>query len=115
MIRDTTETEKHIGETEPSAEPEQRLYFVSSGVYVQYGGKGKKPKELERYIEAHGGEFPPYFPLTKKATHFYVGSLFLGENYTEQRKIYWDGKGPLPAEILEYVKENGTIPRHTEA
>jgi len=86
---------------------EEKLYWMGIGVYVQYGGNGRKPSELKTFIENHRGEFPPYFPLPKGRTVFY-----LGERYIREEKIVWKGTGKLPEKILDYVREHGTLPPH---
>jgi hypothetical protein len=65
------------------------------------------PKELEKYEADHKGELPPYIPLPNRATNFY-----LGENFVREKKVKWRGKGPVPVEVLDYVKRNGTLPRY---
>lgn len=85
----------------------ERLYVVRHGLYVQYSGKGPMPKDLEKHMADHKGELPPYIPLPRHVTCFY-----LGENFVREKKLKWNGKGPVPVEILDYVKRNGTLPRY---
>ena len=79
----------------------ERLYFVRAGVYVQYSGEGACPEEIAEYQRRHG-EMPPFIPLPTRVTYFELGS----------DSIKWPGSGPLPAEVLTYVCENGVLPRN---
>jgi hypothetical protein len=87
--------------------PEERLYCVNRGEYLQYNGVDAMPAELKKYVEAHKGELPPYIPLPDFTTRFH-----LGENPVRGRKVAWAGKGRLPRVILDYVCENGVLPPH---
>ena len=87
--------------------PQERLYVIKNGTYVQYSGTGAMPRELTQYIKTHDGEFPPYMPLPSSETTFYLGERFVCE-----KRIRWAGKGKLPAVVLRYVEDNGTLPRH---
>lgn len=84
---------------------EERLYCLKWNSYIQYGGTGAMPKELDDYVDSHGGSLPPYIPLPRKKVEFDV--------LTGARKVAWPGRGPLPQAILEYVKEHGALPRNT--
>ena len=86
---------------------EQRLYSICNGTYLQYSGKGAMPPTLEKYVRDHRGEYPPYIPLPRGKTFFY-----LGERYVREEKIPWTGNGPLPERVRKYVERNGTLPRH---
>jgi len=83
----------------------ERLYCISSGSYVQYGGKGKMPVVLEEYVKKHCGELPPYIPLPERPVLFR-----LGEGWKKPWTVRWNGRGRLPQEILAYVCEHGTLP-----
>ena len=98
----------------PLPKIEQRLYVISNGVYVQCAGTGPKPKQLQEYMAAHGGEPPPYFPLPNGPTRFSFKQFFLGEAFKKPLEVYWNGKGPLPSEVLDYIRQNGTLPPHAE-
>jgi len=85
--------------------PEERLYCLRQGAYVQFNGLGSPPDSLRRYL-AQRGEMPPYIPLPRWPLEFNVGEGF------GVRKLAWPGNGPLPADVLTYVQENGCLPRH---
>jgi hypothetical protein len=85
----------------------ERLYVIRHSLYVQYSGKGALPRELDRYKADHKGELPAYIPLPNRPTTFY-----LGESFVREKKVKWKAKGPLPVEILDHVKRNGTLPRY---
>ena len=85
----------------------EKLYSLGNGVYVQYSGEGKLPGILETYVKRHRGEFPAYIPLPMHATVFYMGERFVCE-----KTVKWKGRGALPRVVTDYVKENGTLPRH---
>jgi hypothetical protein len=98
----------HPESASPSARgfPDERLYHTGNGNYVQYGGRGRLPKELEQYMAEHG-DLAPYIPLPTSPTQFRMGEVpWL------QRKIEWNGRGKLPPEVLDYVRENGVLPPH---
>ena len=94
-------------EPAPDRRPEERLYCIRNSIYVQYDGNGERPRELETFMVANHGEYPPYIPLPARPTTFY-----LGERYTRERAIKWPGRGKLPDEVFDYVREHGTLPRH---
>jgi hypothetical protein len=94
----TDEAEEPVGE---------RLFVIRHSLYFQYSGKGPLPKDIERFKAEHGGELPAYIPLPNRPTTFY-----LGESFVREKKVKWKGKGPLPVEILDHVKRNGTLPRY---
>jgi hypothetical protein len=85
---------------------EERLYRLRHGMCIQFNGKGKLPEALARY-EKQNNELPPYIPLPRGETTFYVGEEGAA------RPCKWRGTGALPAQVLEYVNENGCLPRHT--
>jgi Helicase associated domain len=91
--------------------PEEHLYLVS-GEYIQYGGVGPRPAKLEKYVRLHGGELPPSIVLPKVPTVFRIGNTDLARVFV--RKFKWSGKGPIPADVLEYLNENGVLPPHSE-
>jgi len=104
--------EREVAAPEPRLDEDnkahdERLYLIRSGHYLQYHGRGRKPKELLRFMESHGGEYPAYIPLPKGAAVFILGNDFFGG-----KRIEWPGKGALPEEVMEYVRENGTLPRY---
>lgn len=82
----------------------QRLYRISCRHYVQYGGEGELPPEVERFTEDHGGQPPPYMPLPAGPVEFDLGAL---------RPVPWDGQAQLPEEVVAYVIEHGTLPRNS--
>ncbi len=86
---------------------EEKLYCLRQGSYVQHNDKGPIPAALVKYMQAHDGEVPAYIPLPRTATTFHMG-----DGYAKERKFPWTGKGPLPAAVMEYVCENGHLPRH---
>lgn len=84
------------------------MYFLGESTYVQYRGYGKKPRELQEYMAERDGEIPPYMPLPGRNVEFRV------EGPGWYRKIRWSGKGKLPAEVMDYVKEHGALPSYDE-
>ncbi|MFC1452739.1 helicase associated domain-containing protein [Verrucomicrobiota bacterium] len=84
-----------------------RLYWTGNGTYVQYGGKGKRPDVLERYVATHSGELPPFIPLPCGPVEFCFGNGFTGI-----RNVKWSGRGKVPREVLLYVQEKGTLPSY---
>jgi len=88
--------------------PEERLYYIGNGTYVQYRGKGRKPPELQRFVQTHHGELPPYIPLPKHPVEFRFG-----HPVHPRMKVRWQGKGKLPVKVMRYVQENGTLPPRT--
>lgn len=86
---------------------EERLYHIL-GDYVQYNGIGARPPKLEKYIQQHEGEFPPYIPLPHGALTFILPS----ETSAKGRRLKWTGQGPIPELVREYVNENGVLPQH---
>lgn len=95
---------------EAQPEIEEHLYQVS-GEYIQYNGIGTRPPKLEKYIQLHGGEFPPCIILPRCALVFRLGSSDSTPAFL--RKIKWSGQGPLPEDVLEYLNENGALPPHS--
>ncbi len=85
----------------------ERLYVIRHGVYVQHDGKSPLPKEIEQYKTTHKGDFPPFIPLPKGPTVFY-----LGDGFVKEKKLKWRGKGSLPPEVMDHVQRNGTLPKH---
>jgi hypothetical protein len=79
----------------------RRLYRLPASCYVEYSGRGELPPSLEAYVKSHQGEFPPYFFNDTATTEIYTGGL---------RNVRWNGKGPIPEEVVNYVSENGTLP-----
>ena len=84
-----------------TTEKAERLYFVKPD-YVQYNGRGEKPEELARYEEQHPGELAPFIPLPKGPVCFFPSS---------RHPLRWPGKGPLPEEVMEHVREWGVLPK----
>ena len=89
---------------------EEHLYQVS-GEYIQYNGQGARPAKLEKYIQLHDGEFPPCIILPRHPVVFRIGSS--DSALTMVRKFAWPGKGAIPADVLEYLNENGALPPHS--
>lgn len=83
----------------------ERLYHAAAGTYVQYDGGGLVPPELERYRRKNRGEFPSYIPLPSRAVRFQ-----LLDGGGRARKIRWSGRGAIPADVLDFVNENGSLP-----
>ena len=90
----------------PPRPPDERLYHLGNGRYVQYSGKGKPPPELEEYSARHKRELPPYFSLSAGHTVFRLVDL------PKLPRIRWNGKSALPKQVLEYVIRNGVLPPH---
>ena len=86
-------------------DPGERLYFVSYGEYVQYGGKGKMPKALSDYLARNRGQYPPFIPLPRGPVEFVLS--------TSVKPIRWNGKDGLPEQVLEHVREHGSLPRNS--
>lgn len=86
----------------------EKLYFVGAGRYVQHDGQGDYPPSVERWIHVNGGEMPPFIPLPAHPVQFHVD-----EEWGGKYVIPWPGHGPLPEPILEYINENGMLPRNT--
>ena len=63
--------------------------------------------EVRRYAARHDGELPPYLPLPGGGTTFHMG-----ERGRRDERIRWNGRGSLPAVVLDYVRENGALPPH---
>lgn len=95
-----------VGEPEPG----EHLYLVSEE-YIQYNGTGLRPAKLERYSQRHGGELPPSIILPRSPLVFRIGNPDSAR--VPVRKLKWSGKGPIPAEVLEYLNENGALPTHS--
>jgi hypothetical protein len=87
---------------------EERLYHVGINQYVQHNGAGPMPVELEQYLASHSGESPSYIPLPHNPTEFLIG----GDLAIRARRYRWPGEGPLPADVIDYVNENGALPPH---
>ena len=85
--------------------PEERLYCLRQGAYVQFNGDGAMPDALRRFVSQRG-EMPPYIPMPRTTLQFILGEGFAS------RKLAWPGSGPLPADVLQFVQENGYLPRH---
>ncbi len=86
----------------------ERLYFVGAGRYVQYTGEGDYPPAVEHWMKHHGGELPPFMPLPAHPVEFHVD-----EEWGGRYVIPWPGNGPLPEPVLDYICENGVLPRNT--
>jgi hypothetical protein len=87
---------------------EERLYHVGINQYVQHDGAGPMPLAMEEYLASHSGEYPSHIPLPRGPTEFRIG----GDLAVRARRYRWSGKGPLPADVIEYVNENGALPPH---
>ena len=93
-------------EVASSPEPaEERLYHIGIDGYVQYDGVREIPAKLRHYLACHD-DWPPYIPLPTEPTRFLLGL----EGSMKVRRITWNGHGPLPADIIQYVNENGSLP-----
>ena len=66
-----------------------------------------QPVAIEAYVAAHGGQEPPFIPLPRNPVEFQLGPL-----EAQPLKLRWEGSGPLPSLALEFVRENGNLPRH---
>ena len=89
-----------------SAMDGERVYNIGASGYVQYGGHGPIPTALRLYRERNNNEWPPYIQLPSNHTRYVLSN----EGNPRASKIDWKGRGPLPAEILEFLNENGTLP-----
>jgi hypothetical protein len=90
-----------------NVESTQRLYRVGCDRYVQHDGALPLPAEVEAFRLRSRGEDPPHLLLPRGPVVFHVGI-----EISYERKVPWDGKGPLPDPVLAYVREHGTLPRH---
>lgn len=86
----------------------ERLFFVAAGRYAQYSGEGDYPPEVQRWMDNHAGELPPFMPLPAHAVEFHVD-----EEWGGRYVIPWPGHGPLPEPIIDYIRENGVLPRNS--
>ena len=86
----------------------ERLFFVAAGAYVQYEGDGDYPPQVQAWMDSNGGDLPPFMPLPSRPVEFHVD-----EEWGGRYAIPWPGHGPLPEPVLNYVGENGTLPRNT--
>ncbi|NCC50046.1 MAG: hypothetical protein EOM20_02400 [Spartobacteria bacterium] len=102
-MRDRLDDDSSLDEDLPDAKPEERLYRVRVDRYVQYNGEGPLPEIIERYRENRGGDMPPYMLLPELPVDFDIGY---------GHYVRWEGEGPLPDEVMEYVSENGFLPRY---
>jgi hypothetical protein len=94
----------------PAALPpmaEERLYHIG-GEYVQHDGVGPLQPKLEKYIQQHRGEHPPYIPLPRGPLTFIIQD----DTSIKGRRLKWTGQGPVPDMVREYVNENGVLPQH---
>jgi len=89
----------------PPPKIEERLYHIGADGYVQHNGTGEMPAKLRRYLNYHD-DWPPYIPLPTERTRYLLG----GYGVAKARRIEWKGRGPLPADIIQYVNENGCLP-----
>lgn len=87
---------------------EERLYQLC-GEYVQYDGLGPLPTKLDKYIQQHRGEFPPYIPLPRGPLTFIIQD----EMSAKGRRLKWTGQGPIPELVREFINENGILPQHS--
>jgi hypothetical protein len=85
----------------------EKLYWLGNGEWVQYDGNGQKSEKIEAYVASHGGEEPPFIPLPIHPVEFQFGPIDV-----QPLRLRWEGRGPLPHLVLEFVRENGTLPRH---
>lgn len=83
----------------------EKLYYLRPGKYVQYSGEGAMPAELIDYVKHNHGELPPFMPLPNRKVYFDI--------FGNGQSTPWDGKSPLPENVLGYVIENGVLPRNT--
>ena len=90
----------------PVEEAEERLYHVA-GEYIQYNGVGAIPPQLEKSIAQRGGDYPPYIPLPARSLTFRLHA----ENGRDI-KVCWKGRGPLPEDVRDYLREYGALPPH---
>jgi hypothetical protein len=86
----------------------ERLFFIRAGHYTQYTGEGDYPPEVEAWMKANNGDLPPFMPLPTRPVEFHVD-----EEWGGRYSIPWPGHGPLPEPVLNYVAENGTLPRNS--
>jgi hypothetical protein len=86
-------------------ESAEKLYSFGHGHYVQHDGNGQIIETLELYRQQHAGEFPPFIPLPIEPVVF-----MLGPREINPLELPWEGHGPLPEKIMEYVSRDGTLP-----
>jgi hypothetical protein len=87
---------------------EERLYHLS-GEYVQHDGVSPLPPKLDKYVQQHRGEYPPYIPLPRGPLTFIIQD----EMSAKGRRLKWTGQGPIPELVREYINENGILPQHS--
>ncbi|MCX7591253.1 MAG: helicase associated domain-containing protein [Kiritimatiellae bacterium] len=86
---------------------EEKLYWLGNDTYIQYNGRGPQPAALRKYVAEHQGELPPFIPLPGGKTTFFLGNAFVSS-----KKVVWKGRGPLPKEVVSFVRQNGALPRY---
>ncbi len=86
----------------------ERIYCLGNNVFVQHDGQSPRPPELERYAARNGGEMPPFIPLPVRRTRFFLPH----PSGRGLRKVAWSASGPLPEAVLEFLRDNGTLPAY---
>lgn len=95
------------GKERPPAPREERLYQVAYNKYVQHCTADPEPGDLVEYRRMYEGRTPPYIPLPVGRTEFHLGLDLL-----HWAAYIWNGGGPLPAPVIDYVVNNGCLPPH---
>lgn len=99
----------HEDDIPPIVDEEQpeKLYALRGGGFAQYAGEGDMPEPLSRCMASANGELPPHIPLPLGPVRFMLGNRFY-----RQQEVSWSGSGPLPELVMQFVDDNGTLPRY---
>lgn len=84
---------------------EHRLYRLGIHRYIHHDGVAPLPPEIREYCLTSRGEPPPYIPLPREPVVFLIGV-----EGAHKRKVAWNGNGALPDDVLDHVREHGTLP-----
>jgi len=99
-----TGTRKHRTQT---IQAQGRLYRIAFNKYIQHCSPDPEPQELLNYSTNHGGDLPPCILLPVGPTEFHLGADLL--HWVARQ---WSGTGPIPADVMRYVVDNGCLPPH---
>jgi hypothetical protein len=94
--------------TPAGASGNERMYNLGNDEYIQFDGVSPIPPELARHMTRHRGEMPSYIPLPKKRTVFFLPH----PSGRGLRKVAWSGTGKVPAEVCNFLRENGALPAY---
>lgn len=86
-------------------ENQQCLFRLGSSGYVQHADGEPLPAQVAEYCRRMGGDLPPYIPLPQGPVLFTIRR----EGYGTKEAL-WDGEGPLPQAVMDYVREEGVLP-----